>query len=105
MNSGKGNSIGKPGRNNNFWLEDSLYIHHRFKNSSSSNSGADNSPINSLTVNQDNLVQIIYWFISKYYVNGMRLVNTNSSAQIPMNGTTYIARNLDDNDGNYFNFQ
>ena len=50
--------IGKPGRNNNFWLEDSLYIHHRFKNSSSTNSGADNSPINSLTVNQDNLVQI-----------------------------------------------
>lgn len=105
--------IGKPGRNNNFWLHSNFYIHHRFKtcnnesiyptDSYCTNSAAEDSPNNSISVNQDNLVQIEHTgSFARDYVNGLKIVETTSQAQIPVDGTTYIARNLDGSDGNYF---
>ena len=97
--------IGKPGRNNNFWLNSSLYIHHRFKTNSSTNTGASDSPHNSIKINEDNLVQIEHTgSLARDYVNGKKLVESSVGQQIPVDGTTYIARNLDEGT-NYRNFK
>ena len=105
--------IGKPGRNNNsgyialfiFIINLKLVIMRVFIPliHTVTNSGAVDSPHNSISLNQDNLVQIEHTgSLARDYVNGVSIVETASQAQVAVDGTTYIARSLDGGSSNYF---
>ncbi len=97
--------VGKPGRNFNIWLHSDGFIHHRFHNSTSTNDGAPNTPIGSITGDQWNHVVITNdGTTAKTYINGIEQANGSAGgAPISDNTALNIGRNLDGASSVYFN--
>ncbi len=97
--------VGKPGRNFNMWLNNDGYIHHRFHNSTSTNSGIADTPVGSITWDAWNYIVITNdGTTAKTYINGIeRASGSSGGSQTIDNTILYMGRNLDGSSANYFN--
>jgi len=102
--------IGKNGRNYNIWLGNANvlnggFIHHRFHDSSSTNSGCPNTAVGLIRTDGWNYVVITNNGITcKTYINDGAADSSGSvvGSLIADNGTTYMGSNLDSGAGNYY---
>jgi len=96
--------VGKPGRNFNIWLHSNGYIHHRFHNDASTNSGAPNTPNGSINWNQWNHIVITNdGTTAKTFINGILMAKGDAGGHpIADNNALQVGRNLDASAANYF---
>ncbi|MEA1937416.1 MAG: LamG-like jellyroll fold domain-containing protein [Patescibacteria group bacterium] len=101
--------IGKPGRNYNMWLlnadtDNTGYIHHRFHDDSSWNSGCLDTPAGSVPTDVWTNVTITNDGVKcRTYINGVESTSGDVSGSLVVDpGITYIGRNLDGNSEYYF---
>ncbi|KAA3600521.1 MAG: PKD domain-containing protein, partial [Candidatus Scalindua sp. AMX11] len=96
--------VGKPGRNFNIWLNREGYISHKFHNSTSTNSGAPDTPKGSIDWDEWNHIAITNdGTTAKTFINGVeRASGPSGGAQIVDNKPLFIGRNLDGAGGGYF---
>lgn len=106
--------IGKPGkpetqysRHFNIWLNRKGYINHRFDTSEQTNAGAPHTPNGSIQWNQWNHIAITNdGTTAKTYINGeLKAEGLVEGSLLVYKTPLYIGRNLDGNEGRYFNGQ
>ena len=96
--------VGKAGRNFNMWLHSSNFIHHRFHDAASTNSGPPDTPSNSTQRGQWNHVVITNnGTTAKTYLDGVEKASGPVSGSLVVHNTNlHIGKDLESRDYSFY---